>query len=120
MPGTVLGARDVDKIKVFTALRPTVPKRQQKVSSHIQYSKPSASDRGGSMLKKHLALSPYPYPEGIQERFPSRSGEETEEVKQQQKTFWDEGVSSIKIRKREDMAWERNGEKFTMYTVGSG
>lgn len=52
---------------------------------------PSASDRGGSMLKK----CPYPDSEGVQERFPRRSSDETEEVKQQQKTFWDEGVSSI-------------------------
>ena len=95
MPGTVLGARDVDKIKVFTAFRPTVPKRQKKIRRHIQYSMPSASDRGGSMLKKHLAMYPYPDPEEVQKRFPRRSGDKTEEVKKQQKTFWNEGVSSI-------------------------
>lgn len=67
------------------------------------------------MLKK----CPYPDSEGVQERFP-RSSDETEEVKQQQKTFWDEGVSSIQIRKREDMAHERNGENFTVHTVGFG
>lgn len=50
----LLGARHADKIKVFTDLRLTVPRGQQKISSHIKYSMPCANDRGGSKLKKHL------------------------------------------------------------------
>lgn len=82
MTGTVLGTRDANKIKVFSALRLSVPRGRQKISSHVQGRRSGANARGGLILKEHLAMYSYPDPEGARERLLEKNRDEAEEVKQ--------------------------------------